>query len=140
MTQSQASLEEQLLKLRILAEDAEYPITRLTQPQALQLAAIANKNGLYDAADYIQNYVSALQPASLVLMFRTQICIGAFGVFNAPKNLKWLKDIWETLETLYHDTDWWIGCYSAYDVIRWGKVKGVLTLGEYDKLFNLLQN
>lgn len=75
---------------------------------------------------------------------KNKIQIGAFGIFStyAVKHVNgsWLSDIWLTLETLYHDADWWIGCYSAYDVIRWGQTNKLLTPGEYDKLFNLLQN
>ena len=73
-----------------------------------------------------------------------KITIGAFGVFNSysvtPENESWLRGIWTALEDLYHDIDWWIGCYSAYDVIRWGQTNRLLTPGEYDRLFNLLQN
>jgi len=72
-----------------------------------------------------------------------KLAIGAFGLFNESSiklGGEWLVGIWLALEDLYHEKDWWIGCYSAYDVIRWGQTNRVITPGEYDRLFNLLQN
>ncbi len=73
-----------------------------------------------------------------------KIQIGTFGTFSLQtvknENSSWLSDIWLTLEDLYQEKDWWIGCYGPYDVIIWGKNNDLLTFGEYDKLFNLLQN
>ena len=77
--------------------------------------------------------------------FKTEI--GAFGVFaswlfDKSVDRSWLEGLWLALEDLCREFcgGMWIGIYSGYDLIRWGHDYGLLTNGEYDRLFNLLQN
>ena len=54
MGQAQYSTQEQLAKLRILAEKTWQDLNKLTMQDAYAIIKIANFNGLYDAADFIQ--------------------------------------------------------------------------------------
>ena len=70
--------------------------------------------------------------------------IGAFGVFANWLPVDWDRFTanWEALENISREYcgGLWIGIYSAYDLIRWGKQKGLITDFEYDAWFNMLQN
>jgi hypothetical protein len=55
MHQAQCSTEEQLDRLKILVADQEYDLDNLGQQNLRAIVAIANFNGLYDAADFVSN-------------------------------------------------------------------------------------
>lgn len=56
--QAQYSTEEQLAKLRILMENEEWDISKLTVHNVRAIIKIANFNGLYDAADFVMNQIA----------------------------------------------------------------------------------
>ena len=68
--------------------------------------------------------------------------IGAFGIFAAWLSVDWdrFEGNWLALEQIAFDAHWWIGIYSAYDLIRWGLTEKLITPFEYDAWFNMLQN
>ena len=55
---AQYSTEEQLAKLRILMENEEWDISKLTVHNVRAIIKIANFNGLYDAADFVMNQIA----------------------------------------------------------------------------------
>ena len=59
MGQAQYSTQEQLAELRILVEDQEYDLDNLTMHDARAIMKIANFNGLYDAADYVERQLGS---------------------------------------------------------------------------------
>ena len=70
------------------------------------------------------------------------IQIGSFGLFTKVFAVDWdrMGRMWQALEDLCYEIEWCAGIYSGYDLIRWGQRTGLLTAGEYEAWFNLLQN
>jgi hypothetical protein len=70
--------------------------------------------------------------------------IGAFGLFAPWLPVDWdrLTANWEALEDLCREYcgGLWIGIYSGYDLIRWGREVGIIRPFEYEAYFNMLQN
>jgi hypothetical protein len=67
---------------------------------------------------------------------------GSFGIFSKSSSQRIsdaMKADWMALEDVCYSF-WFIGIYSAYDVIQFGRNSGLLTSEEYDCWFNLLQN
>lgn len=60
MNQSQRSLSDQIEDLRAIAQDAEYNINApISDLHARKLVELANRFGLYDAADFIDDQIGS---------------------------------------------------------------------------------
>ena len=57
--------------------------------------------------------------------FGKRVEVGAFGRFRFGG--KKLVETWTALERIAHDVDWWMGIYSAYNLLEYGKNRGLLT-------------